>query len=98
MYKFIITLDLQKGTRDKVLEKAPIVQAATRAEEGCLQYDFFSCTDNADRLVFVETWIDEAAHAFHMEQQHTKEFIAFHEKFHEKLVFETVNVSPSSQV
>ncbi|MBL1404431.1 MAG: antibiotic biosynthesis monooxygenase [Rhizobiales bacterium] len=97
MYKFIITLDLQKGTRDKVLEKAPAVQSATRAEEGCLQYDFFSCTDKANRLVFVETWVDEAAHAFHMEQTHTKEFIAYHNQFHEKLVFETVNVSPCKE-
>lgn len=97
MYKFIITLDLQKGTRDKVLEKAPIVQTATRAEEGCVQYDFFTCTDNAERLVFVETWVNEAAHAFHMEQTHTKEFIAFHEQFHENLIFETVNVSPSME-
>lgn len=69
----------------------PEAQAATRAEPGCIAYDFFKCTDDPDKLVFVETWKDEAAHAFHMEQTHTKSFIAFHEQFHRKLTFETIN-------
>nr|WP_194097141.1 putative quinol monooxygenase [Marivivens aquimaris] len=93
MYKFIITIDCLPGTRGKILERAPEAQAATRAEEGCIQYDFFACTDKPDRLVFVETWVDQAAHDFHMEQQHTKDFIAYHEQFNEKLVFETINVA-----
>ncbi len=93
MYKFIITIDLQPGTRDLVLARAPEAQAATRAEPGCLAYDFYTCTDDADRLVFVESWVDEAAHDFHMEQDHTTRFIAFHEQFHERLVFETINAA-----
>ncbi len=92
MYKFIITIELEPGTRAGILARAPEVQAATRAEPGCLAYDFFTCTDDPDRLVFVEAWKDEAAHAFHMAQAHTKRFIAFHERFHRKLTFETVNV------
>lgn len=93
MYKFIITIDCKPGTREKILARAPEGQAATRNEPGCIAYDFYTCTDNPDRLVFVETWDDVAAHDFHMEQQHTKDFIAFHEQFHEKLTFETINVS-----
>ena len=91
MYKFIITIECQPGTRDQILSRAPEVQAATRAEPGCIAYDFFTCTDDPDRLVFVEAWTDEAAHAFHMEQAHTRAFIAFHEAFHRSLTFETVN-------
>ncbi|MCA0996086.1 putative quinol monooxygenase [Alloyangia pacifica] len=93
MYKFIITIELMPGTRDEILARAPIAQAATRAEPGCLAYDFFTCTDDPDKLVFVESWVDEAAHGFHMEQQHTKDFIAFHEQFHKRLTFETINVA-----
>lgn len=81
-YKFVIDIALQPGTRDLVLARAPEAQAATRAEPGCLAYDFFACTDDPDRLVFIESWADRAAHDFHMEQQHTKGFIAFHEQFH----------------
>lgn len=91
MYKFILSIELEPGARQGVLDRAPEIQAATRAEPGCLAYDFFTCTDNPDRLVFVEAWKDEAAHAFHMEQQHTKDFIAFHEQFHRSLTFETIN-------
>ncbi len=90
MYKFIIDIQLQPGTRDLILEQAPPAQAATREEPGCLSYDFFTCTDDPDRLVFVESWVDQAAHDYHMEQEHTKRFIAFHEQFHRSMTFETV--------
>ena len=56
MYKFIITIELEPGTRDQILARAPAAQAAARAEPGCLAYDFFTCTDDPDRLVFVEAW------------------------------------------
>ncbi|OCX64432.1 hypothetical protein BFP70_10270 [Thioclava sp. SK-1] len=93
MYKFIITIDLQPGMRDIILARAPQAQLATRAEPGCLGYDFYICTDNPDRLVFIETWTDEAAHDAHMREAHTIEFIEFHERFHTGLCFETVNLS-----
>lgn len=91
MFKFIITIELEPGGRDQILARAPEAQAATRAEPGCLSYDFFTSTDDPDKLVFVESWVDRAAHDFHMEQPHTKNFIAFHEQFHRKLTFETIN-------
>lgn len=93
MYKFIITTQCQPETRDKIPSRAPEAQAATRAEPGCIAYDFYTCTDDPDRLVFVESWTDRAAHDFHMQQDHTKRFIAFHERFHQKLTFETINVA-----
>lgn len=95
MYKFIITIDLIEGAREKILARAPQAQAATRNEPGCIAYDFYTCTDNPDRLVFVESWKDESAHAYHMEQEHTKSFIAFHEQFHKSLLFETINIADS---
>jgi len=93
MYKFIITINCQPGTRDKILDRAPEAQAATRAEPGCIAYDFYTCTDDPDRLVFVETWVDRAAHDFHMAQQHTLDWIAFHEPMNATLTFETINVA-----
>lgn len=94
MYKFIITIQLQPGTRDEILARAPEVQSATRAETGCIAYDFFTCTDDPDRLVFVEAWTSKEAHAWHLEQDHTKAFIAFHEPKHASFLFETVNAEP----
>jgi quinol monooxygenase YgiN len=70
---------------------APEVQPAERVEPGCLAYDFFACTDDPDRLVFVEAWQDKAAQKFHMAQEHTRCFIAFHEPKHVSMTFETIN-------
>lgn len=91
MYKFIITIELEPGTRDEILARAPAAQAATRAEPGCIAYDFYACTDDPDRLVFVESWTSKEAHDFHMQQQHTKDWIAFHEPKNRSLLFETIN-------
>ena len=91
-FKFIISIVLLPGTREEILARAPAVQAATRAEPGCLAYDFFTCVDDPDRLVFVEEWVDQAAHAEHLKLDHTRQFIAFHEQFHRSLTFETINV------
>ena len=93
MYKFLITINLHPGTRDKILKAAPEVQKETRAEEGCISYDFFTCTDDPDRLVFIECFTSKEAHELHCEQDYTKKFIAFHEQFHESLTFETVNIA-----
>ncbi|HPG21778.1 MAG TPA: putative quinol monooxygenase [Amaricoccus sp.] len=91
MYKFIITIELEPGTRDQILARAPAAQAAARAEPGCLAYDFFTCTDDPDRLVFVEAWASKAAHEAHLEQEHTNAWIAFHEPKHRSFLFETIN-------
>ena len=61
MYKFLITIKLQPGTRDKILEAAPEVQKETRAEEGCISYDFCTCTDDPDRLAFIEGFTSKEA-------------------------------------
>lgn len=93
MYKFLITIQLQPGTRDKIVRVAAPVQALTRDEAGCIAYDFFTCTDDPDKLVFIECFQSKEAHDFHCEQEYTRNFIAFHEKFHKSLTFETVNIT-----
>ncbi|HRO11305.1 putative quinol monooxygenase [Amaricoccus sp.] len=93
MYKFIISIELQPGTRDDVLARAPAVQAATRAEPGCIAYDFFTCTDDPDRLVFVESLTSKEAHDFHMQQEHTRDWIAFHEPKHRSSLFEIIDAA-----
>jgi quinol monooxygenase YgiN len=91
VHKFIITLQLKPGTRDAILARVPEAQAATWAEPGCIAYDFFTCTDDPDRLVFVEAWTSKEAHDWHLCQEHTRAFIAFHEPKHRSFRFETVN-------
>lgn len=90
MYKFLITIELQPGTRDLILARAPEVQRQTRAEPGCVAYDFYVCTDQPDRLVFVESFTSVQAHQWHCEQPYTRDFIQFHEAFHTSLTFELI--------
>ncbi len=92
MYKFLITINLKPGTLDKILEKAPEAQRLTRMEKGCISYDFFTCTDDPNKLVFIECFTSKEAHEWHVEQDYTQEFIQFHEQFHENITFETVNI------
>ena len=93
MYKFLITLQLQPGSRALILAAAPPVQALTRAEPGCIAYDFFPCSDDPDKLVFIECFTSREAHAWHCAQDYTQRFIAFHEPMHVSLTFETVNIA-----
>jgi|UPI00069007D6 quinol monooxygenase YgiN len=92
-YKFIVTIELVPGTRDDILARAPAVQSATRAERGCLSFDCLTCTDNQDRLVFIEAWKDEQAYAEHLLQDHTQRFLEFYERFHRSFTFETITVN-----
>jgi len=45
-------------------------------------------------VVFVESWRSKEAHEWHLEQNHTKAFIAFHEPKHVSFSFETINAEP----
>jgi quinol monooxygenase YgiN len=90
MYKFVISIGLKPGALEQILQRAPEVQRLTRAESGCLAYEFFTCTDDPDRLVFIECFESKEAHARHCEQGYTKQFIAFHEQFHTAFKFERI--------
>ncbi|MBD9490074.1 MULTISPECIES: putative quinol monooxygenase [unclassified Ensifer] len=89
-YKFIVTIELAPGTRDEILARAPAAQSATRAENGCLSFDCFTCTDNPNRLVFIECWRDEQAYAEHLLREHTQRFLESYEPFHRSFTFETI--------
>ncbi|MFC3165787.1 putative quinol monooxygenase [Ciceribacter thiooxidans] len=89
-YKFIVTIELVPGTRDEILARAPEVQVATRVEDGCLSFDCFTCTDDPNRLVFIEAWKDEDAYAHHLLRDHTQRFLEFCEPLHRSFTFETI--------
>lgn len=89
-YRFIVTIELVPGARDEILARAPQVQSATRAEDGCLAFDCFTCTDDPNRLVFIECWRDEQAYAEHLLRDHTQRFLELYEPLHRSFAFETI--------
>lgn len=92
MYEVILTIALAPGSHGTVLAPArrrsrrrpgpsPVVSPATSPP----------APTTPTKLDFVEAWTDEAAQAVHMEQQHSKDRIAFHEPFDRKPTVETIN-------
>lgn len=53
----------------KAIETAGIDQA-TRAEQGCLQYDYFYAAQVNDRILLVERWADAASLQAHTQAPH----------------------------
>lgn len=60
------------GMRDEFLEMiyAEGIDAACRAEEGNLKYDYYTPVDGSDDLLLVEQWRDADALAAHGRQPH----------------------------
>ena len=67
-----VTYKCKPGMREKFLEKirAEGIDAACRAEEGNIKYDYYTPTDGGDDLLLVEKWADADALAAHGRQAH----------------------------
>jgi quinol monooxygenase YgiN len=63
-------------TRQEFLALLEEVQAASRLDDGCENYGYYSEITDADRLVAVEEWRDMAALQAHLGQPHVQKLIA----------------------
>ena len=53
---------------------ATVMAKATQAEEGCLEYHFYSNVENPETFLVFERWESEAALAAHSDTPHMAEF------------------------
>ena len=67
----------QPGTEQDLLTQIDDLVAKTRAEPGCINYDFHQHTSEPQRFVFYENFVDQAAVDYHFAQPHTQAWIAF---------------------
>ena len=90
MLVFNVTFRCRPGMRDEFLEKirAEGIQAASRAEEGNLQYDYFIPVDRSDDLFLVEKYRDEEAVAAHVRQAHVARLVELKEQYVTDLILE----------
>lgn len=95
MYKILTAIERPPETRDKISELAA-VKALTKSKLGCIAAGFFTCTNDPEKLMYIECFVSKEAHKFHYKQEHTRKFIAHHEQFHKSLTFETVNTAPAT--
>lgn len=93
---FNVTFRCRPGMRDEFLEKirAEGIQAASRAEEGNLQYDYFIPVDGNDDLFLVEKYRDEDAVAAHVRQAHVKRLVELKEQYVTDLILEKYESAP----
>jgi quinol monooxygenase YgiN len=61
--------------RDRFVEVASQMCATSRAEEGCFGYRAYADLELANRYVFVEEWVDDAALQRHFGEAHTRAFL-----------------------
>lgn len=76
MYTIIGTLTARPGTREELASLLMALVAPTRAEAGCINYDFH--VDAADPCVFVfyENWTDRAALDAHLAMPHLQPLVS----------------------
>ena len=90
MLVFNVTFRCRPGMRDEFLERirAEGIQAASRAEAGNLQYDYFIPVDRSDDLFLVEKYRDEDAVAAHVRQAHVARLVELKEQYVTDLILE----------
>ena len=76
MYTIIATLTARPETREELASLLMALVAPTRAEAGCINYDFH--VDAADPCVFVfyENWTDRAALDAHLAMPHLQPLVS----------------------
>ncbi len=65
------------GKAEELGQRLAALVGSTREEPGCLRYDLLR--DEAGQWVVFESWRDEAALQFHLDQPYVAEFIAIME-------------------
>ena len=78
MYYLNVLYHAKDGKREAFLEQIKVlgIDAACRAEDGCLQYDYFFADGDPNLLLLVEQWETPAHQQAHTRQPHTAQLQA----------------------
>lgn len=74
-------MTVQPGTEEILLKEIDHLVAQTRAEPGCLNYDFHQHNTDSQRFIFYENFVDMAAFEEHLTQPHTKAWVSLAESY-----------------
>ncbi len=61
--------------RSEIIRLAATVAQPSRAEAGCISYNFYEQQPATNEFLFFEEWADQAALDFHFQSPHFKEFL-----------------------
>ncbi|MCW2989906.1 MAG: antibiotic biosynthesis monooxygenase [Solirubrobacterales bacterium] len=66
----------QAGVRGEFLGLLAEVEAASRADDGCVNYGYYESVTEPGAMIAVEEWRDEDALKAHLGQPHVRKLIA----------------------
>ncbi len=82
--------------RSEIIRLAATVAQPSRAEAGCISYNFYEQQPATNEFLFFEEWADQAALDFHFQTPHFKEFMQqFPELIHGAAKLRVYEVSKS---
>ena len=61
--------------KNEILRLVDVVKPLSRAESGCLTYDFYQKQPEGNEFLFFEEWRDQAALDAHFATQHFADFV-----------------------
>lgn len=73
----IAYLTVEPGTELGVLVQYADLVTKTRAEPGCINYDFHQHPTESHRFVFYENYVDQRAFEEHIAQPHTRVWVDY---------------------
>jgi quinol monooxygenase YgiN len=74
-FTLVVVFKVKEGKEKNLLEAARPCIAATRKENGCLQYDLQQDVENPRQFMFYERWKNIAALEEHFKTEHLKRLI-----------------------
>lgn len=72
----VVRLKAKKGMGARLQQAAIKLIPLTRAEPGCIEYNFHVSSQEPDSFLFYENWIDQAALDKHLKMPYLVEFKA----------------------
>ena len=68
---------VQPGSEHLFLDRLPAIVRQTRAEPGCINYDFHQNMVEQHRFVFYENYVDQAAFDTHLHSPYIEEWVQY---------------------
>ena len=61
--------------KSEILRRVGVITPLSRAESGCVTYDFYEKQSGGNEFLFFEEWRDQAALDGHFQTQHFADFV-----------------------
>jgi len=85
--------------RGSIISMAATVAKPSRAESGCISYNFYEQQPTSNEFLFFEEWADQAALDYHFQTAHFKKFMEqFPELIQGKPLIRVYEVSKASDL